>query len=163
MHAQKKANGGLILVFLIACTGIISVITFTDITSVIKYNQAPSEYRNLVKEYLELRELNNSQAYDLCYFKPEYAFVKQGLINSESKVLKTDIKKFKEINDNLYSFLVEYELEDIRERGYSFVANINGELYIIVNKRDIPDNVKKNYIESEYDLEMSDGSLYLNF
>ena len=165
MHAHKKNKWWLlILVFLIACTGIISVIIYTGTgnTSVIKYNQAPSEYRNLVKEYLELREVNSSKAYDLCYFKPEYAFVKQALINSGMKVLKTDIKELKKINDNLYSFLVEYELEDTRERGYSFVANINGELYIIVNKRDIPDNLKKNYIESEYDLEMSDSNLYLN-
>lgn len=138
---------------------IIGLVVCISSVAVIKYNQVPSEYRNLAKEYLELRESNSNHAYDLCYFKPEYAFVKQALIDNGNKVLNTDIKEFKKVNSNLYSFLVEYELKDFKERGYSFVANIEGKLYVIVNKRDIPDNLKENYNENEYTLKRTDSVL----
>lgn len=134
------------------------LVVFISIIVFIKYKQT-NEYKDLAKEYLNLRESNNNQAYDLCYFKPEYTFVKQALIDSGIKILKTDMKKFKKINNNLYVFLIEFELEDTLEMAYSYVANIDGKLYIIINKRDIPDNLKKNYNESEYNLEKSDKIL----
>lgn len=151
MHRITNKSKIILFVFvlLVTCIGTIAVI---------KYKQT-SKYENLAKEYLELRESNNNQAYDLCYFKPEYIFVKQALIDSGMKVLKTDIKEFKKINNDLYAFLVEYELKDTLERGFSFVANIDDKLCIIVNKRDIPDNLKKNYNENEYKIESSDSIL----
>ena len=147
---MKKSGIIIICVASIALLGIVLIHSRSN-------EKIPDQYQELVDDYLVLREDNNPKAYDLCYFKPEYEFVRDSLISDGSKIIDTEIIGQEKINEKLYAFLIRYELDHSYEESYSFVAVIEGTPYIIVNKRDIPDELKAGYNEEQFSYYWENG------
>lgn len=122
-----------------------SILLVAGLIVLLIHSSVPKEYRELVDQYLHLCERNDPTAYDLCYFKPEYKEIKQALVDSKNVLISTKLLKYKKVNDNLYAFLVRYELINYYEESYSFVATIQGKRYIILNKWNIPDDLMVGY------------------
>lgn len=120
-------------------------------------NEIPYQYDTLVKDYLRLRSQNDADAYAMCYYKPEYEFVLDLMIAEGSVILNAELLQYEKINDNLYAFLARYELKHYCEEEYSYVATIDGKPYIIVNKRDIPDELKKGFDEEKFNYYLKDA------
>lgn len=116
-----------------------------------------SNYENLIEEYLDLRERNDPAAFDLCYFKPEYEYIRDMLLAENYQILSTEILDSEKINENLYAFFIRYNLEEYDEESYSFVAKINEKLYVIINNRDIPEELKENYNNEKFSRYLENG------
>lgn len=135
----------------------ILIIIFFGLFVLFFYNSNASKYENIIREYLSLREKNDPAAFDLCYFKPEYEYVRDILIADNSQILDTEILNSEKVNENLHAFFIRYELEDFNEESYSFVARIHGNLYVIVNIRDIPEELKENFDYEKFSRYLENG------
>lgn len=121
-------------------------------------NTIPREYKNLVTQFIELRGENNPDVYELCFYKPEYEYFKQMMIDGAPRLLSMEVVQYEKINDKLYVFLTKAELAEIYEMGYSFVAKIDGEIRIIINARDIPDDLIEGVDIDKYHYYGSNGT-----
>lgn len=110
----------------------------------------PHEYKEVVEQYIKLRGENDPVAYDLCYFRPENKHFKQLMIDGCPVLLGAEVERYEKISDDLYAFLAKYELSEIYEKGYSFVANIDGQIQVIVNIRDVPDSIAEGINIEKY-------------
>lgn len=63
------------------------------------------------------------------------------MLEGAPRLQSVEIVKYEKISDKLYAFLLKAQLSEIYEMGYSFVAEINGEIQIVINARDIPDSL----------------------
>lgn len=110
----------------------------------------PMQYKDLVRQYLALREANDDTAYDLCYFKPKYEYIKAMMIEDLPPLTSIELEKVEKVNDQLFALLIKYESGDSPEKTYSeelysFVGTIDGMDYIILNQSNLPYELVKNY------------------
>lgn len=116
-------------------------------------NPLPQKYEELVNEFLLLRESNDNNAYDLCYFKSGYESTKCMMIEVAPILAEVKLEKTEKINDCLYAIFIRYTLEaGVTEECYSFVGTFKDTNYIFINPENIPDELKDNYNESKFSI-----------
>lgn len=112
----------------------------------------PKEVVAAADTYLQYRKQNNAEkAFENCYFKKENQYMKD-IFKENATLDDYEIKKIEKINNSLYKIIVYYK--NIKAPAKSklaqnYVGYIDGKYFFIINKRDIPDNIKENFNEND--------------
>lgn len=134
--------------FILFLALVIVIITVFSIHYVKNRNSYPPEVLKISNKYLSLEMADNfKDALEVCYFKPENekTWKRVYLESKFPAILSYKIKEIIPINDNLYKETVIYEYEKEYSKGAHYVGYINGKWYFIINQRDIPDSIRKNF------------------
>lgn len=105
----------------------------------------PKEVKTVTKTYLSLcKEGDFPKALEYCYYKEGHEFYKN--IPGREPLKAYKIEEFYKINDKLYEVTIIYN-NNKAKRVRNYVGNIDGKYYFIVNQRDIPDNIKEDFLD----------------
>ena len=139
---------------------VIVIIIIFSIIYIKNRNSYPPEVLEITNKYLTLVMADNfKDALEVCYFKEENEEIwKRVYLESQfPTTLSYKIKKIIPINDNLYEITSLYEEEKEYFKAIHYVGYINGKYYFIINQRDIPDSIRKNFpLQEDVILDESD-------
>lgn len=118
-----------------------------------------------VEDYMDALKESTASASQYVHFENEEArsYFEENL----DYLIEYEIQEFSKINDSLYALTIKYKTatsEFCEERGfphrdvaYNFVANIDGSFLFIINKADIPENLKAGLDEDKYNYDPIEG------
>lgn len=118
----------------------------------------PEDVESFLEEYLEVRREGTDKAVEYVYFPEEYANHYELYKNSGDILLEYSISESKKVNDGLYAFRIRFASEGAPvEEAYNFVAVIDGEYRIIINRRSVPEELRENFTEDDYYVSPPEG------
>lgn len=141
---MKYINTVLILIIMLAILASCSLNTNAD-------GQLPTEVMTLVEKYMDARKISTRESLPYIHFEGD--FFQDAYLTSNERVLDYKIESHKKINDSLYAFTMLVKSTETNEkylRAYNFVGLIDGHWLYMNGIANIPESIKENLIEEDY-------------
>lgn len=151
---MKKIPRHALLVFFVVCLlGAYSASLSKKASQTISF--IPSDVTDYFYSFLNTLQDHPEDAVTYCHFETDGEKVAYSLSNVH--VLSYELLGVEKINDDLYAFTIHLEKEfDTHPRRYYFVGKIDGNLRLMVNAGNIPEELKEGFDEKRFTLTWRD-------
>ena len=115
----------------------------------------PSDVTDFFYSFLETLQDHPEDAVTYCHFETDGE--KDDYSHSNVHVLSYELLGVEKINDDLYAFTIHLEKEfDTYPKRYYFIGKIDGNLRLMVNAGNIPEELKGGFDEKRFTLTWED-------
>ena len=108
----------------------------------------PENVYNFLISYLEMREKDPDNTVDYCHF--EYDMEKQAYIDSYLEIQGYNVLNAESLSDGFYVFNVHLKRDsDLSTNVYLFVGPVNGQLVLMNNVYNVPEEIRSQMNEDD--------------
>lgn len=121
------------------------------------FDGIPKEIQKTLTDYFIACKEEPERALEYRYWASESD--KQLTYSNITHILNYEVKTAEKVNDSLYAFTILIQdtampeqmiKEDAYRQIYNYVANIEGQWYVLANEKDIPESIKGGFDSSKY-------------
>lgn len=113
--------------------------------------ELPDDARNVFYNFIEAFESSNQDAVIYMYFPEGNEWDQEAFLANEHNITSYSLLDSEEINANLYAITLEVATtaQDTSKVTW-YVGQINNQYWVMDNARNIPADIRENFIESKY-------------